>query len=203
MPLHTRGRGCRGSRSFGYVLLAVAGAIAVVAAVHLLWRLDGIRRIRRAGPRLLLATRHRIWREPTLADLSDLRFGPGGAEGVPQPPFQFVTEHFTGSQPCVAVRDAAGRLWRVKWGYEAKPESFAVRFAWALGYFAEVTHFVPSGAIAEAVESAAGAGLHRRQTAPSARRASSSRIRRSACTSTSTAGRGTTTRSSARRSSMA
>ena len=41
----------------GYVLLAVAGAVAVVAAVHLLWRLDGIRRIRRAGPRLLLAAR--------------------------------------------------------------------------------------------------------------------------------------------------
>jgi hypothetical protein len=137
---------------FGYVLLSVGGALAVVAAVHLLWRLDGMRRIRRAGPRLLLAARHRIWREPTLADLSDLRFGPGGAGGAPKPPFQFVTEHFTGSQPCVAVRDAAGRLWRVKWGYEAKPESFAVRFAWALGYFAEVTHFVASGEIAEAVD---------------------------------------------------
>jgi hypothetical protein len=136
----------------GYVLLAAGGAIAVVAAVHLLWRLDGIRRIRRAGPRLLQAARHRIWREPTLADLTDLRFGPGGAEGAPQPPFQFVTEHFTGSQPCVAVRDAADRLWRVKWGHEAKPEAFAVRLAWALGYFAEVTHFVPSGAIAHAVD---------------------------------------------------
>jgi hypothetical protein len=139
----------------GYTLLSAAGAIAVFAAIHLLWRLDGIRRIRRAGPRLLLATRHRIWREPTLADFSDLRFGPGGAEGAPQPPFQFLQEHFTGSQPCVAVRDAAGRLWRVKWGHEARPEAFAVRFAWALGYFAEVTHFVPSGAIAEA------AGLQR------------------------------------------
>jgi hypothetical protein len=133
------------------VLLVVGGAVAVFAAVHLLWRLDGMRRIRRAGPRLLLAARHRIWREPTLADLSDLRHGPGGAAGAPRPPFQFVAEHFTGSQPCVAVRDAAGRLWRVKWGGEAKPESFAVRFAWALGYFAEVTHFVPSGEIAEAI----------------------------------------------------
>ena len=138
--------------ALGYVLLALAGAVGVFAAVHLLWRLDGIRRIRRAGPRLLQATRHRVWREPTLADLSDLRFGPGGADGAPQPPFRFVTEHFTGSQPCVAVRDAAGRLWRVKWGHEARPEAFAVRFAWALGYFAEVTHFVPGGAIDEAVD---------------------------------------------------
>ena len=134
----------------GYALLSAAGAIAVFAAVHLLWRLDGIRRIRRAGPRLLVSTRHRIWREPELSDLSDLRFGPGGAEAVPQPPFNFVQEHLTGSQPCVAVRDGAGRMWRVKWGYEAKPEAFAVRFAAALGYFAEVTHFVPHGAIVEA-----------------------------------------------------
>jgi hypothetical protein len=138
--------------ALGWVLVVIGGAAGVVVAVHLLWRLDGIRRIRRAGPRLLQATRHRIWRQPTLNDLSDLRFGPGGADGTPQPPFRFVTEHFTGSQPCVAVRDARGRLWRVKWGHEARPEAFAVRFASALGYFAEVTHFVPGGAIEEAVD---------------------------------------------------
>ena len=133
----------------GYTLLIAAAAATVVAAVHLLWRVDGIRRIRRAGPRLLLATRHRIWREPTSLDLSDLRYGPEGAAGVPRPPFRFVKEHLTGSHPCVAARDAAGRLWRVKWGAEAKPEAFAVRVAWALGYFAEVTHFIPSGTLEE------------------------------------------------------
>jgi hypothetical protein len=35
----------------------------------------------------------------------------------------------------------------VKWGYEARPESFAVRLAHACGYFAEVTHFVERGRI--------------------------------------------------------
>lgn len=135
-----------------WVAISVAGAVGVFAAIHLVWRLDGIRRIRRAGPRRLRATRHRIWREPTATDLADLRFGPGGSEGVPRPPFRFVEEHFTGSQACVAVRDGHGRLWRVKWGHEAKPESFAVRFAWALGYFAEVTHYVPRGAIEQAVD---------------------------------------------------
>jgi hypothetical protein len=113
--------------------------------VHGLWR------IRRAGPRRLYAVRHRIWREPSASDLSDLRFGPGGADGVPKPPFTFVEEHFAGSQPCVAVRDARGRRWRVKWGHEAKPESFAVRLARALGYFAEVTHYVAEGTIDGAV----------------------------------------------------
>jgi hypothetical protein len=35
----------------------------------------------------------------------------------------------------------------VKWGHEAKPESFAVRVAAACGYFAEVTHYVQGGVI--------------------------------------------------------
>ena len=130
-----------------YVLLGVVGAVVTVIIVHLVWRIRGQWRIRRAGPRLLLATRHRIWREPTSSDLTDLRYGPGGPDGVPLPPFVFVREHSSGSQPCVAVRDARTRLWRVKWGYEARPEAFAVRLAGALGYFAEVTHFVAAGVI--------------------------------------------------------
>jgi hypothetical protein len=134
-----------------YAVIAVVACGAAVLLVHLVWRLHGMWRIRRAGPRRLWATRHRIWREPTDAETSDLRFGPGGAEGAPVPPFRFVEELFSGSQPCAAVRDARGRLWRVKWGHEAKPEAFAVRFAWALGYFAEVTHYVDRGTIDGAV----------------------------------------------------
>ena len=130
-----------------WVLVSALGAVATFAAVHLVWRLRGRWKIRKAGPRRLGAVKHRIWREPSAADALDLRYGPGGREGAPAPPFLFVEEHFSGSQPCVAVRDARNRLWRVKWGHEAKPEAFAVRFAWACGYFAEVTHFVPSGAI--------------------------------------------------------
>jgi hypothetical protein len=104
-------------------------------------------RLQRAGPRRLLARRHRIWRHPGAVTAADLRFGPGGADGVPTPPFTFVQEHLAGSQPCVGVRDARGRLWRVKWGHEVRPESFAVRFAHACGYFAEVTHFIEDGEI--------------------------------------------------------
>jgi hypothetical protein len=130
-----------------YIAVAVAGTVGVIVLVHVAWRLDGMWRIHRAGPRRLWAVRHRIWREPTASDLRDLRYGPGGADGAPVAPFAFVEEHLTGSQPCVAVRDGRGRLWRVKWGHEARPESFAVRLAWALGYFAEVTHYVPNGSI--------------------------------------------------------
>jgi hypothetical protein len=132
-----------------YAALAGAGTVATVWTVYLVWNLRGRWKIRRAGPRRLIAIRHRIWHEPTLAEATDLRFGPGGAAGAPVPPYRFIEEHFTGSQPCVAVCDARDRLWRVKWGHEAKPEAFAVRFAHACGYFAEVTHYVASGRITE------------------------------------------------------
>jgi hypothetical protein len=132
---------------FWYLIFALSGTAASVWAVHVVWNVRGRWKIRRAGPRRLQAIRHRIWREPSSADANDLRFGPGGPDGAPAPPFRFVEEHLAGSQPCVAVRDARERLWRVKWGHEARPEAFAVRVAWACGYFAEVTHFVPAGTI--------------------------------------------------------
>jgi hypothetical protein len=135
------------STAIWWAVAAILGVIATSVFLRLVWRVHGQWRIRRAGPRKLIATRHRLWREPSDRDLADLRYGPGGADGVPVPPFTFVEEQLRGSQPCVSVRDARSRLWRVKWGYEAKPESFAVRFASALGYFAEVTHYVPSGRI--------------------------------------------------------
>ena len=130
-----------------YLIFALVGIAAATVAVRVCWYVHGCWRIRRAGRRPLLAVRHRLWREPDMADAEDLRYGPGGPDLVPAPPFEFVEEHSAGSQPCVGVRDARGRLWRVKWGHEARPESFAVRLAWALGYFAEVTHFVAHGRI--------------------------------------------------------
>lgn len=135
-----------------YLVLAGGGTMVTILAVHAVWHLRGRWRIHRAGPRRLHAVRHRIWREPARAESLDLRYGPGGRDYVPTPPFTFVEEHLVGSQPCIAVRDARKRLWRVKWGHEARPESFAVRVAWACGYFAEVTHFVGDGVIEGAGE---------------------------------------------------
>ena len=111
------------------------------------WRLHGVYRIHRAGPRPLRATRHRIWRDPGSADERDLVYGPGGHRRVPVPPFLFLEEHAAGSQPCVSVIDRNRRRWRVKWGAEVFAECFAARFAHACGYFGEVTHFVKSGTI--------------------------------------------------------
>jgi hypothetical protein len=130
-----------------YALIATVGTGAVFAAVHLVWLAVGAYRIRRAGPRPLWASRHVIWRDPGDVTTLDLEAGPGGRDGAPLPPFRFLEEHLTGSQPCVSVIDAHRRRWRVKWGDEVRSENFAVRLAWGCGYFAETTYFIPAGRI--------------------------------------------------------
>ncbi len=130
-----------------YAAIAAGGTLLVAACVRLVWLARGAYRIRRAGPRRLRATRHVIWRDPGAVEGLDVTAGPGGPDGAPMPPFRFVEEHTSGSQPCVSVTDARGRLWRVKWGNEVRSENVAVRIAWACGYFAETTYFVPHGTI--------------------------------------------------------
>jgi hypothetical protein len=128
----------------------VAGAFVVTWLVFGFWRLRSGMRRRAAGDAPLRSRRAVIWRDPGPAESIDLAAGPGGRDGAPAPPFHFVEEHGTGTFPCVSVRDARGRIWRVKWGDEVHTETFATRFAWAAGYFVEVNYFVPSGTITAA-----------------------------------------------------
>jgi hypothetical protein len=126
-----------------WLLLAGAGAAAAIVGlvvIRLAWRARGIYLIRRAGPRRLRAAAHLLWREPGKVEALDLTHGPGSAAMEPRAPFRFVEEHLTGSQPCVSVTDARGRVWRVKWGMEVRAENFAVRLVHACGYFSEVTY---------------------------------------------------------------
>ena len=128
------------------LLCIVAGTMIV----HGAWRAIGAWRIKQAGPRPLSSVRHVLWRDPGDVATRDFRHGPGGTDFTPHPPFTFIEEHGSGSQPCVSVHDGRGRRWRVKWGEEVRSETFTVRFVWAVGYFAEITHFVREGTIAGA-----------------------------------------------------
>jgi hypothetical protein len=133
-----------------FTLIAVgiiAGAFVVTWLVFAFWRVRSEIKRRAAGDAPLTSRRAVIWRNPGPAESLDLAAGPGGRDGAPAPPFTFVEEHGTGSFPSVSVRDARGRVWRVKWGDEVHTEAFATRFAWAAGYFVEVNYFVPSGRI--------------------------------------------------------
>jgi hypothetical protein len=123
------------------------GIVAGAFLVRVFWRVRSEMRRRAAGEVPLDAVRAALWRDPGIAEQRDLAAGPGGRDGAPAPPFRFIEEHTSGSQPCVSVRDARDRVWRVKWGAEVHTESFATRFAWAAGYFVETTCYVPSGTI--------------------------------------------------------
>ena len=130
-----------------WIGLGIAAVIAAVMIRRGVLHAIGAWRTGRAGPARLRASHHRIWRDPGAVEALSLVHGPGGAGHAPVAPFTFLEEPASGSQPCLSVRDARGRRWRIKWGHEARVETFAVRLAWACGYFAEITHFVPSGVI--------------------------------------------------------
>ena len=130
-----------------WAVIVAAGIAAGFYAVYGIWQALGAWRIHRAGPRHLTTATRVLWRDPGDIASLDLAGGPGGSQGQPSPPFRFLEEHHGGSQPCVSVMDAGGRRWRVKWGDEVNSETFAVRLAWACGYFAETTYFVPRGTI--------------------------------------------------------
>lgn len=136
-------------------VITIAGIAVGSYVVHGAWSAIGAWRIRRAGPRPLAALKHVLWRDPGNVSALDLIHGPGGRDLVPASPFRFVEEHVIGTNPCLSVKDARGRTWRVKWGPEVNAETFAVRIAWACGYFAEVTHYLAGGSIRHV------RGLHR------------------------------------------
>jgi hypothetical protein len=112
------------------------------------WRIRSEMQRRSEGAAPLRSSRAAVWRRPEAAlSTREMEDGPCGTRGAPAPPFHFVEEHDTGSQPTVSIRDAAGREWRVKWGDEVHTEVFGTRLAWAFGYFAEQSCFVPAGQI--------------------------------------------------------
>jgi hypothetical protein len=88
-----------------------------------------------------------IWRDP--GDVAKLDFigGSGGRGKAPKPPFAFIEEILSGSNPKVLVVDAGGVKWSVKFGPEVHAEIFATRLAWAAGYFVEPLYFVADGVI--------------------------------------------------------
>jgi len=88
-----------------------------------------------------------LWRDPGSVETLDFAHGPGGAAGVPRGPFRFIEELGDGTVAKLKVRDAGGRVWVMKWGSEAKAETFASRVAWAAGYFVLPSYFVRSGRV--------------------------------------------------------
>lgn len=91
----------------------------------------------------LLAVTAILWQDPGPVEAYDMN----APQTAPKPPFTFLKEDMGGTGPKVLVRDSSGVQWRVKGGFDAKPETFITRFVSALGYFGEVTHFLAQGRI--------------------------------------------------------
>ena len=91
--------------------------------------------------------RYALWHDPGDVPNLDLRYGIGGAELAPKPPFTFRDEDMSGSTPKVKVKDANGRDWVVKFGPEAYSDTFGTRLAWAMGYYVEPSYLVADGVI--------------------------------------------------------
>lgn len=122
-------------------------AFSLVAGFWLVrsyWRVKSEITRHAEGEAPLRSSRALIWRHSGNLSAADVEAGPTKA---PAPPFRFVEEHDTGSQPCVSVRDRQNRVWRVKWGQEVHTEVFGTRLAWACGYFAEPSYFIATGEI--------------------------------------------------------
>src|SRR5207248_8110540 len=88
-----------------------------------------------------------LWRDPGDVASLDLENGVGGIEMQPRPPFMFVKEDPSGSNPKVFVKDQNGRNWNVKWSKEAHSDVFGSRMAFACGFISQPEYFVGQGQI--------------------------------------------------------
>ena len=82
-----------------YIAWAAIGIGGGYVLLQLFWKALGAYKVRKAGPRPLFAARHRLWRDPGAVAGLDMTAGPGGREHLPVPPYRFLEEHSSGSQP--------------------------------------------------------------------------------------------------------
>ncbi len=88
-----------------------------------------------------------LWADPGAVEKLDFIGGVSGRDKAPKPPFTFIEESDSGTNPKVRVSDANGVRWTAKFGTEVNAETFATRLAWAAGYFVEPAYFIASGKI--------------------------------------------------------
>ena len=84
-----------------------------------------------------------LWRNPDDIKSRNLFYGPGGEAHAPHTTYTFDKEDRGGTSPKFIVHDENGVKWKVKMGYEARPETVASRFVWAVGYSTNEDYFLP------------------------------------------------------------
>jgi hypothetical protein len=86
-----------------------------------------------------------LWHDPGDVSSLDLIHGQGGTAHAPRQgtTYSFVKEDLGGTSTKFYVKDDEGVEWLVKVGDEARGETAATRFVWAMGYFTDEDYFVP------------------------------------------------------------
>lgn len=86
-----------------------------------------------------------LWEQPADIASRDLMSGQGGREHFPASgaTYEFVKEDLGATNPKFTVRDAQGGKWKIKLGDEARPETVATRFVWAVGFHTDEDYFLP------------------------------------------------------------
>lgn len=123
-------------RLLTYLLLLSTAAIAE----------DSLVKAFTAAP-LVRQGKYALWHDPGAVEEIDFRYGVGGPELAPKPPFAFIDEDMSGTGAKIKVKDANDRNWVVKFGSEASPDTFCTRLAWAVGYYVEPNYLVGSGVV--------------------------------------------------------
>jgi hypothetical protein len=85
-----------------------------------------------------------LWRNPGDIRDRDLFYGSGGQSRSPIGRFTFVEEDLGASSPKFVVRDEYGAEWKAKLGAEARAETAAARFVWAVGYITDEDYLIPN-----------------------------------------------------------
>src|SRR3990172_12095261 len=83
-----------------------------------------------------------LWRSPEDIASRNLFYGSGGKQNEPRPPFTFLNEDLDGTSPKFNVLAQDEVKWKVKLGPEARSETVASRFLWAVGYFTDEDYFI-------------------------------------------------------------
>ncbi len=85
-----------------------------------------------------------LWHDPGDISSFDLVNGAGGQDHAPRADaeYKFLSEDMNGTSPKFYVQDGDGVKWLVKLGPEAKPETAAARFVWAMGYFTDEDYYL-------------------------------------------------------------
>src|SRR5918912_1183363 len=80
-----------------------------------------------------------LWKDPGDISARDLFLGPGGEEMKPDlKSVTFIERETGGFSVKYRVRDGAGKIWVVKVGSEAQPETASLRLVSAMGYVSEI-----------------------------------------------------------------